>query len=526
MKKLLVIVAFSVILTGCNLGGIAGGNDDLIENEYSFEDDYEYVTKIDGYKHIDVPIDNDTDFELGSEELDLFYDESKYIPSVEFENYVNLMADAFDEDLVITFDKDSDTWTALYDTEDVNEYVEFDFMNNTIKLSSIEMIDNAFKTGESASELVEILELYYEDTDDEIIEESTEMIIELSDYDIELVSKDDNHLIPMHLLFFFFSAYDNDFYYTGETAYYTDLFSSDKAYDIISESKSIEYTDEMISFADSFTILLFENFYGLKDIREDELYALEEGVDDDEYLDEFNNYISGFDEDHTSVVLYTYGGTYLDLMASYNFDDPEYDRIGCYEGATIFATELSDDTVLIEVNSLSDPDFAEDYFKTLDKYRDKENIILDIKCNGGGYVANAPVMLYPFVDDPVDLYAMTLDGGQSISSYIKTDEVGIETITDANVYLVTSDNTFSAANLTASLFAENEVGKIIGEKSGGGTAAIAIVSHPSGAVISMSFGSLVLTDSDFGIIEDGITPDIPYTFNAETYEEDLLEIVE
>ncbi len=528
MKKISLIFLIAIILVGCDLGKENNDNREYIENKYIISENYEYITDVEGYDYIEIPILNDTDFDLGKDKLDLFYTESKYIPYIDFENYINLMSDVLDEDLIITFDENSDTWSILFDDEGDIDYITFDFMNNTVELSTIQMIDSAFKNGESAEELVEIMEEYYEDTEDEIIEEGKTNIIELSNYDLELVSKDDVHLIPMHVLMFLFSPYDNKFYYNGDNAYFSDLFSSDIAYTILSELEEIEYTDEIVDFSNSFTRLVFENFYGLIDIKNEEVYSVMDDYTKGSYLSDFSEYIKGFDERHTSIVLYTYGYTIESLyedVFSYEFSEVD-SRIDCNYTKDLKTTILDDNTALVEVNTLSEPDFAKDYFEEIDEVRNMENIIIDLKCNGGGYVANAPVVIYPFIDERIDINSYALDGQKTTSPIIKTDNIGIETITDANVYLLTSDNTFSAANLATSMFNDYGVGEVIGERSGGGTAAIALVSHPNGSILSMSFGSLVLTDKDFNIIEEGIEPDIPFNINSLTLKSDLLEIVE
>ncbi len=527
MKKTVTILAvITIFLSGCSSDFI-NEKSSVYENQYVFDDDYEYTIDIEGFDLLNVPIENDTSTEFSRDNLNIFYDKSIYIPYLELENYLNLMKDAFDEELIITYDSDSETWKMFFDYEDGEEYVLFDFLNNKIELSSVAIIDSAFKVGDDAEELIEILEDYYEDADDEIIEDSSKVILDLSKYGIEMMNVDETHLIPMHVLFFVFSAYDADFYYNGETAFYTDIFNNDLIYNIIQDSKTRMLTDLETEYANSFTELVFENFYGLKDIKGDYLKSLENLENSSNYYDSYVDYLKSFEEDHTSLVAFTHGVSALDVFKYFDFDLEVDNKVGCssISNSSVSGKKLDEKTALIEVNSLSDATFANDYFEELEKYRDYENIVIDLKCNRGGYVANAPILIYPFTDESVDIGAISLDGAKFKMPYIKTENRGIKTISDANLFLVTSNITFSAANLATSLFDDYDIGTIIGESSGGGTAAIAIVSVPNGAIISMSFGSLVLTDNEFNIIEDGIKPDIEFEIDASSFEDDILEIV-
>lgn len=537
MKKLLSLLSLVLILSACSFGNGSGNETgEIIENQYILSDDYKYVDSVKGFSTNSVEITNDSTMKLGSENLNVFYKESIYMPYLEFENYVNLMKETLDEDIIILYEKDRDTWTVKFNEED-GDYIKFDFMDNTVELSSIYIIDSAFKMDESASELTEYVEKYYKESEEEEINPPSSITIDLTDYNIELTSTDGNHLVPMHLLFFLFSAYDNDFYYTGENAYYGDIFSEESKilYPIVLGSKDMEYDQMQVDFSTNFNKLVFENFYGLKDIREGYVENLEATRKVEGYREGFADYIIDLEDGHTSVALYAYGVGYDNLFSltpklEENMKEylTESERLGCDESdEKVTYEKLSDKTVLVDVPSLSSPDFSENYFEVLDEVRDYENIVLDIKCNGGGYLANAPFFVYPFVDEPVVLNYEDITGAQFTTPYEKMNaSKGIRTIKDANVYLITSDATFSAANLSTSLFKEQGIGKVIGEKSGGGTAAIALVSSPNGSILSMSFGSYIITNTDFEMIEDGFEPDIPFVIDMNNFKETILSIVE
>jgi len=76
-----------------------------------------------------------------------------------------------------------------------------------------------------------------------------------------------------------------------------------------------------------------------------------------------------------------------------------------------------------------------------------------------------------------------------------------------NYYIITSEATFSAANLLASLVKDNVLAIVIGDDSLGGACALGLTVLPNGSIITNSSNNS-FTNKDGLLIEDGIEPDI------------------
>lgn len=537
MKKLIfIILSLLLVFSGCDQLEqlFTDRRAEMIEDAYKFRNNYQYVEAVEGFLTLNVDVVNYSTKNFRKDNINLFYVNNPYVPYLEFENYINLMSRMY-EDYVYFFYEDN-VWTVSAIYEDGERYdIVFDFNENAITLDSVSLIDALFTSDESSQAIIDVIDSLYGDSTTTVVQDESPFTIFLSDYNLEMVVRGDNHLVPMHVLQFFLSGYDNDMYYNGETVYYGDLFvSTSMSGDLINSAKAIEYDQELIAYDNNFNLMVYENFYGLMDIRESYVDDLRATASSDNYTNAFSDYIVDLEDSHTSVYMYMYGRDYSTYEGAYtekemaNFDQDEIKRevAGCTTmNDAVTTKELSSNTVLVNVPTFMEEDFSDDYFEVIDSVRDYENIVLDIKCNTGGYLGNAPILLYPFTDEAIDINFRDTNESIVTSTYEKSDDIEIDLVSDANVYLVTSNVTFSAANLAASLFETYGIGEIIGSKSGGGTAAIAIVSSPSGAIMSMSFGSSIIVDNDYELIEDGI--EVDYEINLNTnYEANILEVVE
>lgn len=145
------------------------------------------------------------------------------------------------------------------------------------------------------------------------------------------------------------------------------------------------------------------------------------------------------------------------------------------------------------------------------------NILIDLSLNGGGNVA-AMIRALGFITDKNINYNVydTLADYYSIQSFkVDTDGDGSYTNDSYDTYkwsLLTGVNTFSAANLFTSIFREMNLGKIYGQRSGGGMCAIMPIVLADGTAITisspMSFRMVKKENGKrvFYAIENGIVP--------------------
>ncbi len=160
-----------------------------------------------------------------------------------------------------------------------------------------------------------------------------------------------------------------------------------------------------------------------------------------------------------------------------------------YEAYSYLIDTLNN-VAIMDFRSFSDTErmeqFADSMFTDLRK-NNIGNLIIDIRKNGGGTSNVGDVLLRyispePFVQmdkalvriTPLTLKLMGNSGGSTLFQFYETDSTDYikplsidEGHYEGNVYLLTSNNTFSSAGSFAWTFKECGMGKVIGEETGG-----------------------------------------------------------
>ena len=127
-----------------------------------------------------------------------------------------------------------------------------------------------------------------------------------------------------------------------------------------------------------------------------------------------------------------------------------------------------------------------DAFNKIKKKSTIENVIFDITCNGGGDT-NALIPMLGFLNDTVDLtmYSPLTKLTGKLSYKVDTNLDGIYDSNDNykgkyNFYVLTSNYSFSCANLFPQICQEMGSAKIIGQQSGGGACVVYYSATPDG----------------------------------------------
>ncbi|MCU0105477.1 InlB B-repeat-containing protein [Acholeplasma vituli] len=160
------------------------------------------------------------------------------------------------------------------------------------------------------------------------------------------------------------------------------------------------------------------------------------------------------------------------------------------------------------------------------------NIVFDISWNSGGNVGALYRVVGFMTDDAFKVSRINAGSGSKSTSYIKIE--GLPSFAHLEWSLLITPKTFSAGNSLATIFMENDLGPIMGIKSGGGAASITPILLPNGTAFTMSSNSLngyrtgTGTEADPFVYVDnefGIEPDYVLTY-AELYSnEKILEIL-
>lgn len=159
-----------------------------------------------------------------------------------------------------------------------------------------------------------------------------------------------------------------------------------------------------------------------------------------------------------------------------------------------------------------------------------ENVILDLTWNGGGNVGALYRVMGFITDEAFETSSIDGDTGNNGSTgYVEIGD-GIPSYSYLNWSLLTSAHTFSAANSMSTYFMVNELGPIIGVKTGGGACSITPILLPNGTAFTMSSNNIGAyrtgtgTESDPYVYHDnefGIAPDYPLDV-TNLYKVDLL----
>lgn len=148
------------------------------------------------------------------------------------------------------------------------------------------------------------------------------------------------------------------------------------------------------------------------------------------------------------------------------------------------------------------------------------NIILDLSWNTGGNVGALFRVVGFITDQPFRVSGIDRDTGSESSYYVLID--GIPSYANLNWALLITPVTFSAANEMATIFMENDLGPIIGVKSGGGACSITPILLPDGTAFTMSSNNINAYRTGTGTTEDpyvyhnnefGIEPDYSISIN-------------
>lgn len=526
MRKIVNLLLVLSLISGCSPS--SSNENDL--NKYETVKNYDYIEEVDGFKTNKIDINNTSDLEFDKEYTYGFYKDQKEIFYQEFTNYINLFQNMFDEKVEFYHYKEKEQWKVeiTYDKQNSSNVI-FDFKNNYVTLSTFDALESMFKNDTEDSELDEISKKLYKSEDSyKTNVQPKEIVLDLNFYGLELLKIDDSYLVPTYLLQFILSAYDNKLFYNGTSFDYFNLMDYDGESEI---NDTIVYTPELIDYATKFNSMIFDNFYGLKDYKGDYQERLKNTNDINDYSTNFSNFILSLNDRHTTVLNYAFGDydgyATEEEYTSYIKEDEYAKRIGCSGSEKDIEQEIiSDDTLYVAVNSLNEASFANDYLDTINTKttKDYKNIVLDLRCNGGGYVFNASVLLYPFTNEDIIVNYTDITGGKTEAIYAKNNKK--EKLVKSNVYVLTSDLTFSAANEATMLFKDYEIGTIIGEKSGGGAATISSYNSPSGAYIIMSSGGMLCVNKNGEVVENGIDVDYSFEIQKDTFKQDVLKVIE
>jgi len=165
--------------------------------------------------------------------------------------------------------------------------------------------------------------------------------------------------------------------------------------------------------------------------------------------------------------------------------------------------EMNSKTAYIKINSfIMEKSLFEEFEKAMDKSYHYENLIIDLRNNLGGLVANELYLLSLLTNKPITEYFITGEGNKKyiIPNPSSKDYKG-------NLIILVNNNSISASNTFANTIKIHKLATVIGEKTGGQSDPINETVLPNNMRISKSTLRL-FTDDKFQSIDKGIEPDI------------------
>lgn len=153
------------------------------------------------------------------------------------------------------------------------------------------------------------------------------------------------------------------------------------------------------------------------------------------------------------------------------------------------------------------------------KNKGVKNIIFNVTLNGGGYIGSAFEIMGFLTDQPFNVWTYNPLSGEKKIETIKSKKPKY----DFNYFVLTAPFAFSAGNIFPQLVRDNNLGKIIGYNTFGGSSAIGYYILPTGDIIQLS-SNTVFTNKNFETTEFGINPDYLFDENIETGAKNLYDL--
>ncbi len=144
----------------------------------------------------------------------------------------------------------------------------------------------------------------------------------------------------------------------------------------------------------------------------------------------------------------------------------------------------------------------EELEKSMDIVSKYKNLIIDVRNNNGGYAINMMYLISLLTNDRVYEYFKDLEGNKKVLS----SDLSLKKY-DGNIIVLVDKESVSGGTVFPSIIKNNNLGVVIGEKTGGQTDLIKLKKLPNGIKITSSQLKLY-TDKDYNSLDYGMEPDI------------------
>ncbi len=455
-----------------------------------------------------------------------YYSYKNGIPYVDITEYVTMLLEIIDPAIEIEIVNDTvKVWYEYFYTEDekleygIDEdsilvYVLFDFVNTRIEATNVEASD--YFTGESETDYSEGIDLVsYTEEDMPLLE------INMLDYDFLFFKLEEGsetkYTIPLSIAGLFLTGANYYVIHNGNTLHGVDIFQIYDVNDSQSELNAAvalnpDVTAEQEEESRKFLELCFDHFYGLKEYKEIESFSeyTESYFPGESFESAFTYFVDSLADLHTGVLSYGHNdpGYYHPVTPQYIYDySYEYYGCECHKNPSNFKLSFYKDMAYLRITEFT-ADLNDSLAPKMAEIveNDPNYVVIDLACNGGGFVHGVLYLLNYLTNDDIPFYYTNV-GARSSEVY----EIEGDNAIDAEFFIVTSAVTYSAANLTVSIAKEMDLAQTIGSKSGGGACYVKYLVLPNGAIMQMSSNTNI-TFSNYETVEAGIDSDYAINF--------------
>lgn len=491
-------------------------------------------------------------YDIDDTNIKTYFPNGSSIPYIDVSDTISSLDGLFDSGSI------SVTLNTLVNTFTVTKYYQgypyykmyINYANDTIKMNDFDMINSLLKSISTTSYNSYLTLKDYQ------FDETSGITFSLKDYGFDILYYQKKCLMPLFIFnTIFLSPNMYNLFYNGEEyyGYYGEISTSDEYYELIYKSNlnNMTQTVEEREHAYNSLCFVFDYYYGLKEdkkitktsdyISKDNQALLKSTNANDNNIGLKQFILHDIDELHSRVDT-------LSMYSEYDNTFPYYlDECGDrwksyyslrstlqeYRGELSNDVRIKDDTAIITLNSfktgsnkyLYDEDgnvldtayLYDSYFQMkhdleiINNYKDVKNVIIDISLNGGGNIGAMIRVLGYLTNNNISLHYKDLINSQNqmISYHV---DISNSINTNYKYYILTSGNSFSAANFFTSIAKDMGIATIVGQTTGGGMCSVIPLVLGDGSAITISSYNTT-RNNKYGSIEYGITPDIviPYS---------------
>lgn len=519
-----------------------------------------------------IPFRNlSTDYAVADTEIQTYYVDGNDVPYVSLLQFIQALNGYFNcgDLLKYKYDPNQNTFSlfAYLQSGDFHSRLDVKWDTDTISVSDFNFFYHVLKENQSTDYGA------FTKTTHISSEQKHPVTFNIGGYYFDILYYDEKCLVPFVIVnLLFCSTQQYNVYYNGDAyyGYYGEMSVSAKAYRQIYQSSLNGKRQSKAMRIAAVNSLLFamDYFYGLKEYKEIERFKdyISQDIWNLVWSDNADDNIQGYqnliyqklDEIHTRIDTFP---IYADFCDDPDLTGPEIGEIRtkfyetrkellqqqAYSAEKLDSVRYDEDIAIIPLTSFTTGSDAELYdsegnlkdtawkydsyyymqhcMKQIKKHSGIRTIVLDLSLNGGGNVGAMKRVLGFLSDKVLKISSYDELTGEFLTTSFKVDTDG-DGYYDDDAYdqyrwvILSSGYTFSAANTFVSIVKEQNLAKVIGQRTGGGMCSVLPMVLADGTAIAISSNNTyryVKTDKNnhqtFYAIESGLSPDteIPYS---------------